>query len=170
MVHTYKRERHRAKGQHCGEPYRAFNPLEPYAEEACLSTESLAYPSEHTALLVGKHRCQLGGHERYRDKENQGRKQIVECRAHAVFGFGRQPSQRNHRHDIHNHKGKHTQLGRRLYSGRLRRRCAGRTHVRFSCHSVTVIGCLILYDNTVAVHDAKSERLHKCLDGGLSLY
>ena len=60
-------------------PDRTFDPLQPDGQEARSGAHRFADPAEHTALLVGEHRCQLGRDQRGRDQENDRREQVVKC-------------------------------------------------------------------------------------------
>ena len=49
-------------------------------------------PVPQTALLIGEEGSEFRCDERNRDKENESGEKIIECRTHAIFGFGREPS------------------------------------------------------------------------------
>ncbi len=111
MVHAYEGKRHGTERQHRRIPDGALYPLQPYAQESGLVAEGLAYPAEHTALLVGKHGREFGGHKRYRYQENKCCKYIIECGAYSIFGFRWQSSQRDNRHDVHYYEREHPHFG-----------------------------------------------------------
>ena len=92
VIHAYECKRHGAESKHGREPDGAFYPLQPYAEKSEFAAERLTYPAEHTALLIGEEGSEFRCDERNRDKENESGEKIIECRTHAIFGFGREPS------------------------------------------------------------------------------
>ena len=80
VVHADEGDRHGTERQYGGVPDRRLDPLQPDGQESRAGAVRLADPAEYTALFGGEHRGQLRGDHGRRDEEDDGGKQIVECR------------------------------------------------------------------------------------------
>ena len=79
-VKTDKCDGNGPEGQNGRIPDRTLYPLQPDRQKTGPRPERLSDPTEHTALFIGKHRCQLGCDQSRRNQENDRRKKVIKCR------------------------------------------------------------------------------------------